>query len=176
MFNSNVSLLPLPIIHPPFSWKNAKMSPTSYSGKSNFPCQAGAWNPQLPSLLFKRPHHETLNTQKPTGTEIILTLTWQIMLYTDVEFNALCSFKNTFQYQSWWDNVPGWKFVGISGFPTLCCHPRGLHQWEIHCTINSQGELCPQVPRRDFTLSCCREKNCRSSCSNISFNQTVFLL
>lgn len=143
MLNSNVSLLPLRIIHPPFNWKNAKC-------KSNFTFQAAAWNSQLLSLLFKRPHHETLNTQKPTGTEIILTLTWQIMLHTDVEFNAFCNFKNTLQYLSWWDNVPGWKFVGISGFPTLCCHHRGLHQWEIHCTINSQGELCPQVPRRDL--------------------------
>lgn len=88
--------------------------------------------------------------KKPTGPGITLTLTWQIILHTDVEFNALCSFRDAFQYLCWWDNVPGWKFMGISGFPTLCCHHRGLQQWEIHCTMDSQGELCPQMPRRDL--------------------------
>lgn len=110
------------------------------------------WSLEIPalSLLFKRPHHETLNTQKTTGTGNILTLTWQMMLHTDVEFNALCSFKDAFQYLSWWAAGIMWKSVGISGFPTLCCHHRALHQWEIHCTIDSQGELCPQMPRRDL--------------------------
>lgn len=150
VLNLNVSLLPLPIIHPLFSWKNAKISPTFYNGKSNFTFQAGAWKSQPLSVLFKRSHHETLNTQKTTGTEIMLTLTWQIILHTDVEFNALCSLKDAFQYLSWWDNVPGWKFLGISGFLTLCCHHRWLHQWEIHCIMDSQGELCPQMPRRDL--------------------------
>lgn len=158
MLNLNVSLLPLPIIPLPLSWKNAKISPTFYNGKSNFTFQAGAWQSQPLSLLFKRPHHETLNTQKTTGIEIILTLTWQIMLRTDVEFNALCSLKDAFKYLSWWAAgimclcwaASGWKFVGISDFPTLCWHHRALHQWEIHCTTDSQGQLCPQTPRRDL--------------------------
>lgn len=112
------------------------------------------WSLEIPalSLLFKRPHHETLNTQKTTGTGIILTLTWQMMLHTDVEFNALCSFKDAFQYLSWWAAGIMWKYVDFPPCAAITGHctsgkstVQSIHR--ENCAHKCQGEIYTQMLR-----------------------------
>lgn len=113
-------------------------------------------NPSPCHSLFKRPHHETLNTPKPAGTGIILTLTWQIPLHTDVEFNALCGFRDAIPISA----LMGWcAWVEIDG--NICLSHLVLPSHGAAPVGNSlcnqyTGRIVPTNAKERFTLRCCK--------------------
>lgn len=154
----------------------AQRSPL-YNSKSNFTFKGGTLKSQVLSLLcvsFVRDRFMKHWTQKRTNRmEIILTILDKLCW---TQWLRLCSFLI-----DCWDNVPLLSYVWVEIWgKVLLSHlvlisqgsAPGILTIHSHCT----GRTAPTNDKERFTLQCCREKNWGSSCSNISLNQTVFLL
>lgn len=115
-------------------------------------------HPSSMPRVFKRPNHETLDTGKTNGKEIISTTPDKLCQPLSLRFCSLW-LKRCIQVSVWsdgWDGVPLLTSVWVEAWRNVLLphHVRTSQGtapvWNALRTIDSHGEACPQMTRRDL--------------------------